>query len=185
MRLNDQTLNQITGEVALEEGFVLLEPGLHEVSFIYRKDDSFGDGLDRGWVDDIRLEGYSAFLSREGVSQLAGEPGFDGDEDGFGLFEEYALGGGVNDSSSPKGVVFRAEENGGPSLSFRGLSNPLDVHYEVQASVSLERGSWSDTGLVPAFSETENGYSTYRYQGFEEGSRRRFFRYRIIPKRPN
>jgi len=184
LRLNGQTRHQITGEIALEERVLSLEPGLHEVSFIYRKDDSFEEGLDRGWVDHLRLEGFSEFLYREGVSQLAGEPGIDGDKDGYGLFEEYALGGAIDDPNSPKGVDFQVEENGGPSVSFRGLSNPLDVDYEVQTSVTLKQGSWSDTGLAPALSGAADGYSIFKYQGFAEGDRRRFFRYLIIPKRP-
>lgn len=62
--LNDESVDAISGETPWLEKTVTIPEGNHSLRWVYAKDQSFTDGADAGWVDEVR---YAPFNSERPV----------------------------------------------------------------------------------------------------------------------
>lgn len=118
-----------------------LRAGLNQLVWRYTKDGSVSRGADAGYVDEIVLEGYAAWIAShqvDGFNHLL----HDQDGDDLSNLLEYAIGSepGLSDIQE---LPAMAMINGYRQLS---LSKPVgvrDVSFHLEISEDLSAGSWS------------------------------------------
>ncbi|MBK1832668.1 Calx-beta domain-containing protein [Roseibacillus ishigakijimensis] len=124
-----------------------LEPGLNEITWYYLKDETNDDNADAIYIDDLRLEGYAAWVFAQARSPFTTPPGDDSDGDGLGALLEYALGLSPAERDLPAPLSFSPAADGwllsaSPSMEASGLT----LFWEK--TTNLEAGSWETVGEV-------------------------------------
>jgi len=182
--LNGTSLGAISGEVNWTNYTLNLGPGLHEVEWNYFKDgtDEFPTGDDLGRIDNLRVEGFPAYLDEHSLNHLSTFSTDDLDGDDFDVFHEYALGGSPSNRNSPKGLQITRTSDF--DLQFTGHTSPIDIIYEISRSTTLTPDSWDDIPQSPSTSPLRGDLSTYTLEDVSDGQQKSFFQVQAIEKTP-
>jgi len=166
----------ISGEEGWSEEGVTLSEGLHRISWIYRRDASGSGGRNRGFIDNVRLSGYSGYLTQTGINHLDSAMDDDLDEDGLGLFSEYAFERDPNKKDGDN-LLFIQDSS---RVGFRGVESPFDIDYLWESSLDLD--DWQAPTETPTTANARDGYidSLIEFNTADQG--RRFFRIEAQPK---
>lgn len=191
--LDNQLYDYISGEVDWQGVSFLIPPGVHDIDWVYFKDEVLRNGSDAGWLDEVvfvPLDPYSYWknlffspdeLLEEEISGLHADPDFDGIinalEYAFGLYPfEF------DESGKP-----RAEAETGPQgkslvLVYTRRNDDPNVHYRLEKLDNA--GSWIATNppdwaevFTPIYDNVEEVRARYTLPFLE--SAEGFFRVRV------
>ena len=111
---------------------VISDSDMHELRWVYSKDDADGNGMDCGWLDLVAWTPNSLgtetvlsaggipvpvrWCSDHGLVPQASALALDSDGDGFANWEEFVAGTDPNDNQSRLGIRIEVPEGGDPVL---------------------------------------------------------------------
>lgn len=158
-----------------------LSAGLHRLDWVFVKDDYNYPMLDddTGWIDDLRLFGYSKYIHDAGIRLGQATPLADPDGDQYENILEFVFATDPDDAHSiPQvGIAKNGEDF---TVTFPGSSNLGTVRLQLIQSADLN-GNWSDSGITPQITPAENGHSLYRFNIPRKTAEKvKFFRIRIL-----
>ncbi len=148
LRLNADLIERISGDLPWTTYSLDLPSGLHQVSWIFSRDANGRSGLNRGFIDNVRLEGYSNFLVNQALSQTGSLISDDEDGDGYNLFAEYAFSGDPRSPQTPTPPILTAGTNGTVTLSHPVPPSVSGIRFMRQQSSTLKETDWSSLNFA-------------------------------------
>lgn len=141
---NGDVQHSISGEVEWEQRSVSLPPGTQVVMWRYAKDESLAAGDDRGYVDELEVSGYAAWVMEQGLDLIRASFEQDPEGDGVPNLLEYArLGNALVDDGVGLEPLMRSGTNLVVEIPKR---DDAGLRYYVEGAPSLT-GPWSQAGL--------------------------------------
>ncbi|NNC89419.1 MAG: hypothetical protein HKN82_13255 [Akkermansiaceae bacterium] len=123
-----------------------LPQGLHELDWIYTKDESLSDGLDTGFLDNVRITGYPVWAAQKNLNPFNSDFAIDKDRDHNTLMTEYALALNPNKKETVvPGLSF--EPDGRAVVEIGKNPSAAGVTVELEENRPFMPATWSSAGL--------------------------------------
>lgn len=181
-------LNQswLTGNTGWQYMTYKVDAGAHMLEWVYWKDESYSDGDDSGWVDQVTwtpdqpiLTGFSLWLAGVGLSGDVSAL-FQQDRNGDGIANgfEYAYGTNLNESV-PLLRIFMVDGQPIVETPLRDLSTTNDVAVAVQGCTNLVGNEWT-VPVGPVVDSADKPVDREWFTPIRDVGGRAFFRLRAV-----
>ncbi|MGJ8723551.1 MAG: trypsin-like peptidase domain-containing protein [Roseibacillus sp.] len=122
-----------------------LTAGLHEVTWLYVKDETVDELTDAIYVDNVRLEGYAQWVLENEMSPFSLPIGSGVDGDQNPALVEYAVGLSPANSEAPH-LLELTGSPGAWNLSTPVNASALNLTLSIEKSLSLLPDTWNPIG---------------------------------------